>query len=160
MTNDNSKKTKKEANQEQPIVAINIQYIKDLSFENPHSPLVLAQITTQPQINVTIDIKAAGIEKDRYEVVLMVSAKATAEEKTLYLLELAYAAVVTIQNLPPENLEGVLMIHVPSLLFPFARRIIADITRDGGAPTLALEPIDFTALYMMKKQPQNGKNDA
>ena len=147
MMNDNSQKSA----EPQPVVAINFQYIKDLSFENPHSPLALAQVRTQPQINVTIDIKANTVEKERYEVVLKISAKAVAEEKTVYIAELAYAAITTIQHVAEENLERALLIYVPSLLVPFVRSIMANLTREAGLPPLMLEPIDFTALYMMKK---------
>lgn len=140
------------SDQQGAVVAINAQYIKDVSFENPHSPLVLAQIKTQPKVSVSIDIKKQQLEDGRYEVVLHIGVRATAEEKTVYLLELDYAALVMVQNVPEQNLGGVLMVHIPSMLFPFARRVVADLTREGGMMPLVLEPIDFNMLYSLKKQ--------
>lgn len=152
MTNDNADNSAEGAKKEQPVVAVNFQYIKDVSFENPHSPVVLSRIKAQPKIDVVIDIKATAVEEDRYEVVLSLTARATAEEKIIYVAELAYAAIATVQHVPGPNIERALLIYVPSLLFPFARGIIANLTRDGGLPPLMLDPIDFTALYNAKKK--------
>ena len=151
MTNDNSEKPVEEGKQEQPIIAINAQYIKDISFENPHSPLVLAQIKTPPKIDVAIDIKALPLESGRYEVLLKLNATAKSDEKTIYLAELVYGAIVTIQNLDGANTERTLLIYVPSLLFPFARSILGNLTRDAGLLPLMLDPIDFAALYNSRK---------
>lgn len=135
-----------------PLVVVNAQYIKDLSFENPLNPIVLSKLATQPKLDVSLDIKVNTIEQDRYEVILHISAKTVAENKTLFLTEIAYAGLVTIRNMPPQNLESALLVYVPSLLFPFARRILADTTREGSLPPLFLDPIDFAALYIQRKK--------
>jgi preprotein translocase subunit SecB len=138
-----------------PSVVVNAQYIKDLSFENPLNPIVLSKLTSQPKLDVSLDIKVNTIEQDRYEVVLHISAKTVAENKTLFLTEIAYAGLVTIRNMPPQNLESALLVYVPSLLFPFARRILADTTREGSLPPLFLDPIDFATLYVQRKNKMN-----
>lgn len=151
MTNDNLENSVEEVKQQQPVIAVNAQYIKDISFENPHSPIVLSQIKIAPKIDVTMNIKANTIDQERYEVVLKLNATAKAEDKTIYLAELAYGAIVTVQNIPGPNIEPALLIYVPSLLFPFARSILGNLTRDAGLPPLMLDPIDFTALYNARK---------
>lgn len=138
-----------------PSVVVNAQYIKDLSFENPLNPIVLSKLATQPKLDVSLDIKVNNIEQDRYEVVLHISAKTVAENKTLFLTEIAYAGLVTIRNMSPQNLESALLVYVPSLLFPFARRILADTTREGSLPPLFLDPIDFATLYVQRKNKMN-----
>jgi preprotein translocase subunit SecB len=135
-----------------PSVAVNAQYIKDLSYENPLNAIVLSQMKAQPKLDVSMDIKISNLDTERFEVALNVVAKAMAEEKTLYLVDLSYAAVVTIKNMNPQNLESALLVYVPSLLFPFARRILADTTREGLLPPLYLDPVDFAALYMQRKK--------
>lgn len=135
-----------------PSVIVNAQYIKDLSFENPLNPLILSQLKGQPKLDVSLDIKVNNLEADRFEVILHVSAKTTAEGKTLFLTEIAYAGLVTIRNMTGQNLESALLVYVPSLLFPFARRILADTTREGSLPPLYLDPIDFAALYIQRKK--------
>lgn len=137
---------------EKPSMVVNAQYIKDLSFENPHNPIALKKIAHQPKLDVTLDIKVHDLETDRFEVILYIAAKTTADEKVIFLAELAYAALVTIKNMTPQNLETSLFVYVPSLLFPFARRVLADVTREGSLPPLNLDPIDFGAFYLQKKK--------
>ncbi len=137
-----------------PSVQVNAQYIKDLSFENPHNPTFFTQLKVQPKLDVSLDIKVNNLEQDQFEVIMHISAKTNADGKTLFLTELAYAAIVTIKNMAPHNLESALLVYVPSLLFPFARRILADITREGSLPPLHLDPIDFAALYVQRKKMQ------
>ncbi len=120
------------------------QYVKDLSFENPGAP---ASMTTRPQIDLGVDLQARRLDAERFEVELKLRVTAKSEEKSLFLLELAYAGLFMIQNAPEEILQQILLIDGPHLLFPFARRIVADAVRDGGMPPLMIEPIDFAALY-------------
>jgi preprotein translocase subunit SecB len=135
---------------EQPQIGIMGQYLKDFSFENPAAPQSLQDMTqTRPDINVNVNLNARRIGDEGYEVVLNITAKAELTEKQLigFVVEISYAGLFGVRNLPEENLEPFLLIECPRLLFPFARRIIADATRDGGFPPLLLDPIDFTALY-------------
>ncbi len=127
------------------------QYIKDLSFENPHAPHSLMATNTKPAIDVNVDLKAQKLQENIYEMTLHISARATAEGNTLFLVDLAYAGIFQINNIPSERIEPLILIDCPFVLFPFARRVIADITRDGGFPPLMLDPIDFHALYLQNR---------
>jgi preprotein translocase subunit SecB len=132
---------------------INAQYIKDLSFENPRAPQSLSQPAAAPAVEINVDVNAQNLSAETYEVVLTVHAGAKIEGETLFLVELAYGAVVTVRNLPPEMLPSALLVEVPRLMFPFARNIIADATRDGGFPPLMINPIDFTELLRRNQSP-------
>ena len=123
------------------------QYVKDLSFENPSAP---GNLTSRPQIELSVDLQARQVEREHYEVELKLRVSATCEDKPAFLLELVYAGLFHLQNIPEEVRSQVLLIEGPHILFPFARRIVADIVRDGGMPPLMIEPIDFAALYRAK----------
>jgi preprotein translocase subunit SecB len=125
---------------------VNAQYIKDLSFENPRAPHSLTQQATAPAVEINVDVKAQNLNPETYEVVLTVNANAKIGNDALFIVELAYGAVVTARNLPQEMLPAALLVEIPRLMFPFARNIIADATRDGGYPPLMINPIDFTEL--------------
>jgi preprotein translocase subunit SecB len=125
---------------------INAQYIKDLSFENPRAPHSLTQQGAAPAVEINVDVKAQNLNPETYEVVLTVNANAKIGEDSLFIVELAYGAVVTARNLPQEMLPAALLVEIPRLMFPFARNIVADATRDGGYPPLMINPIDFTEL--------------
>jgi preprotein translocase subunit SecB len=120
------------------------QYVKDLSFENPGAP---ANPAARPQIELGVDLQPRQLDADRFEVHLKLRITAKADERHLFLLELAYAGLFGIQNAPPEFLQQFLFIEAPHMLLPFARRVIADVIRDGGMPQLLIEPIDFARLY-------------
>ena len=135
-----------EAAQAQGQLIINAQYIKDLSFENPRAPESLRPQQTQPNVEINVDVKAQTMGPENYEVVMTIKAGAKVQEEQLFLVELAYGALVTARNLPQEMLSQVILIEVPRMLFPFARNIIAETTRDGGFPPLMINPIDFGEL--------------
>jgi preprotein translocase subunit SecB len=124
------------------------QYVKDLSFENPAAPMAPA---ARPQIDLGVDLQARRLDGERFEVELKLRVSAKAEEKPVFLLELVYAGLFLIQSAPEELLQQFLLIEAPHILFPFARRIVADAIRDGGMPPLMIEPIDFSALYRAKQ---------
>ena len=126
-------------------LTINAQYIKDLSFENPRAPLSLMQ-QQQPELQVNVDVRAGALGGDRYEVVLVIHARATAKNETLFVVELAYGAAVTLTNIRQEDMPQALLVETPRLLFPFARAIVADATRDGGFPPVFMQPINFSEL--------------
>ena len=125
---------------------INAQYIKDLSFENPRAPASLRQQNAPPAVEINVDVKAQGMGQDAYEVVLTINASAKIGEDSLFLVELAYGGLVTVRNVPQDVLSSVILVETPRLLFPFARNIIAETTRDGGFPPLLINPIDFGEL--------------
>jgi preprotein translocase subunit SecB len=147
-----------------PQVGLIAQYIKDLSFENPNAPQTLqANGTERPQIDVTINVNARRVGDEGFEVEL--KASITAKQGTLnaFIVELVYAGLFGIRNMPDENIEPFLLVEAPRLLFPFARRIIADATRDGGFPPLMLDPMDFASLYQQQRAQagqQGGTSDA
>ena len=134
----------------QPAVQVLAQYIKDLSFENPGAPQGLTQ---NPQIEFGVNLQARQNDGTNYEVELKLRIHATVQEKQLFLLELTYAGLFRLENIPEDALQPLLMIQAPHMLFPFARRIVADVVRDGGMPPLMVEPIDFAALYQARVKP-------
>src|SRR5438105_3912534 len=124
----------------------NAQYIKDLSFENPRAPQSLIQPTTQPSVDINVDVKAQNLGPEVFEVVLTINATARSQDETVFLVELAYGTVVTVKNAPQEMLAPLILVETPRIVFPFARAIIANATRDGGFPPLMINPIDFAEL--------------
>ena len=140
------------ANQGAPSsVAINGQYVKDLSFENPNAPFSLTQQASAPKIEVNLNLEAKSLPDNVFEVAMQITAKASVEDNSLFVVELSYAGLFTLINIPEDQKEMILLIHCPSILFPFARRVLSDATRDGGFQPLMLDPIDFAALYQQRK---------
>jgi preprotein translocase subunit SecB len=136
-------------------VSVIAQYVKDLSFENPNAPRSLQLLAqTQPAINVNVNVGARKISDDSYEVDLKVEVTAKQNEDTAFVVDLLYSGLFGLRNFPEDQLEPFLVVSAPSLLFPFARRVIADATRDGGFPPLMLEPMDFGGLYLQQKAQQ------
>lgn len=131
-----------------PHMQIVAQFIKDLSFENPGAA---ANITQRPQIELGVDLNARKLDEEHFEVELKVRVDAKHEARPLFLLEVAYAGIMRLQNIPDAaTQQAILLIQAPHLLFPFVRRIVADVVRDGGMPPLMIEPIDFVQLYQAK----------
>lgn len=131
--------------QQQQLI-INAQYIKDLSFENPRAPASLRQQATPPAVEINVDVKAQGLGPENYEAVLTIKASAKVQDEMLFIIELVYGAVVTLRNVAQEMISPILLVETPRLMFPFARNIIAETTRDGGFPPLMINPIDFGEL--------------
>jgi preprotein translocase subunit SecB len=130
-----------------PVIQILAQYVKDLSFENPS----MGMNVQRPQIEFTVDLQARRMqESGPFEVVLKIRVSALQDEKPLFLLELAYGGLFVLDKIPEEAMQPFLLIECPRMMFPFARRIIADIVSDGGLPPLMIEPIDFAQLYRSK----------
>lgn len=134
-----------------PIANVLSQYVKDLSFENPNAPGIY-QLQGQPKLDVQFNIGAAQVADEVHEVTLKVEARGEVEGKVMYLCELSYAGLFGLRNVPAEHLQPFLLGEAPRVLFPFARRVLADAIRDGGFPPLLLEPIDFNALYFQQAQ--------
>lgn len=131
-------------------IEIHSQFVKDLSFENPNAPQIYNTLNTPPQISVNVNVEARKLKEDRFfEVNMTVQANAqNAEGTTVFLVELTYGAVVSLStDMPDDAIQPFLLIEVPRLLFPFARNIVADATREGGFPPLMINPVDFVALY-------------
>ncbi len=130
-----------------PTLQLMGQYVKDLSFENPG----LGMAVQRPQIELNVDLQARQVNPPaQFEVMLNLRISATEDAKTMFILELAYGGMFMLNNVPADSLQPILLIECPRILFPFARRIVADVVRDGGLPPLLIEPIDFVALYRSK----------
>jgi len=133
---------------------LNAQYIKDLSFENPRAPQSLIQQTVQPDVEINVDVKANNLGPEVFEVVLTINAAARSQGETIFLVELAYGSVVTIKNATAELLPMLVLVETPRIVFPFARAVIANATRDGGFPPLMINPIDFAELLRRQQAAQ------
>jgi preprotein translocase subunit SecB len=134
-----------------PQIGLITQYVKDLSFENPNAPGVY-QWQNQPNIDVQFNIGADRLGDDLHEVQLKIEVKASTDAGTAFAVELLYAALFGMRNVPEDQINPFLLAEAPRLLFPFARRVLADAVRDGGFPPLLLDPIDFGALYQQQAQ--------
>ncbi|MCS6877148.1 MAG: protein-export chaperone SecB [Geminicoccaceae bacterium] len=148
-----------EAQANQPRLSILTQYVKDLSFENPRAPMGLAPGQPRPEIQISVDTNARQVGEQHYEVVLQINIDAKSGETPFFLLELAYGGVFMLANIPEDAIQPLLLIECPRILFPFARRIIADMTRDGGLPPLLLDPIDFATLYRRRLAQQAARTN-
>lgn len=125
---------------------VNAQYVKDLSFENPRAPQSLIQPSTQPQVDINVDVGAQNLAPEVFEVTLTINVSARVNNDPVFLVELVYGAVVTVRNAPEAILPTLILVETPRIIFPFARAVIADATRDGGFPPLMINPIDFAEL--------------
>lgn len=134
-----------------PAVGVISQYVKDLSFENPNAPAVF-QWQGQPQIDVNFNIGNEQVGEEVFEVFIKINVVAKTEDKTAFQVELLYAGLFGIRNIPEDQMAPILLAQAPAMLFPFARRVLADAVRDGGFPPLMLDPIDFGALFMQQAE--------
>ena len=151
------------APQQMPPLMVNVQYIKDLSFEVPNAPDIYASLRSQPAVQINLDVQARTLQEGQnvYEVVLSVKADAreapatpgngAGEGRVVFIAELHYAGVFTLNGVPPEAVEPLLLIECPRLLFPFARAVLSDVTREGGFPPVLLQPIDFVGLWQARR---------
>ena len=133
-----------------PQLNVLAQYIKDLSFENPNSPRSLTPQEQPPQINVQVNVNPRQIGEGEFEVELLLEGSAQSGDLVMFKVELNYAGLLRIRNVPEAELAPIVMIEGPRLLFPFARQIIADAVRNGGFPPLLLDPVDFVELYRQR----------
>lgn len=130
-----------------PSLSVMAQYLKDLSFENPRAPQSF-QGDGSPKIDVNVDVQARTLGADQYEVELSLAARAQRDDNPVFVVEATYAGAFEIRNIPREQLEMIMLVECPRLLFPFMRQIVAEATRNGNFPPLMLEPIDFMGIYM------------
>jgi preprotein translocase subunit SecB len=133
-------------------VRVLAQYIKDLSFESPNVHKLFEAPGEAPNLRVEVNVNASKVSNAAFESVINLKAEASNKQGTIYDLELAYAGMFQVENLPESALEPFLLIDCPTLLFPFARRLVADLTREGGFPPLLLDPINFANLFVKRQQ--------
>lgn len=144
----------------EPQIRIVAQYIKDLSFENPNVERLLKDQSENPNLSIQVNVGARKMQDNLFESGIEFSAKAEVSSGVIYEMELVYAGLFHVENLPDEALEPFLLINCPTLVFPFLRRLVADLTREGGFPPLLLDPIDFASLYLQRQQAgQDASND-
>ena len=138
--------------QKQPAILIQNQYIKDLSMEIPHAPAIFKKLQgTNPKVNVEVNVEVEKLEEEKtFNVVLNVAVNGDVEEEKAFILELSYAAVVSL-NIPEEHREPVLMMEIPHMIYPFARQVVANTMSNAGLPPLMLNPIDFMAMFNARK---------
>lgn len=156
---DNPAQGKPNGADNQPAAGIITQYVKDMSVENPNAPDAY-QWTEAPQVDVQFNIVAEGVGPEVHEVTLKINVSASCERGNLYLVELAYCGLVGIRNVPEDQAHAFLFAGAPSLLFPFARRVIADAVRDAGYAPLMMDPIDFNGLYIQQLQARQAEAEA
>ena len=133
------------------------QYLKDMSFESPNAPQTLQGPGEKPSLDVNVNVFPEKMNDKTYEVAVKCDALFKNESGVVYQLEIVYAALIELMNVPDNMIAPMLYIEAPALIFPFVRRIITDMTREGGFPPLALDPINFAALYQRKLEEQAGK---
>jgi preprotein translocase subunit SecB len=126
------------------------QYVKDLSFENPGAPQTVRARAAAPTINIGVNVQSKTLEEGELEVELKIEARATEGDTVIFAVELVYGGLFRLTNIPPESVTAIAMIECPRLLFPFARQIISDASRNGGFPPLLIDPIDFVQLYRQR----------
>ena len=140
-------------------IFINAQYLKDLSFENPN-PLDAYKTNEKPDIKINVNTSVKKLPDNAFEVTLDIKTEGKKKDKLSFIAEVSYAGIFTLNQVPPEHEKPLLLIEAPRMLFPFARYVLADVTRDGGYPPLMLNPIDFAALYrkQMEAKEKEKKN--
>jgi len=141
-----------------PSLNVLAQYIKDLSFENPHAPHSLRPREKSPEINININVNANPLSETDFEVELKLDANAGEGADAMFSVELVYAGVFRLQNIPEEAKAPAILIECPRMLFPFARQIVADATRNGGFPPLMIDPVDFAALFQQRMAEEQVKS--
>lgn len=141
----------------QPPILIQAQYMKDLSFEAPGAPAVFTLLQkNKPDIQIRVDVHANTLGENTYEVILHLRADCKVADSVAFVVELSYAGLFVL-NVPAEHRRPVLMIECPRLLFPYARKIVADATLEGGFLPLMLAPLDFVQLYQRQQQESAGE---
>ena len=126
---------------------VHAQYVKDFSFENPNAPKVLTENLGQPDVEISVSVGAKLVGENQYEVVLNLGAKAVVGETPMFLVDLTYAGLVSPQGVTGDDINPLIMIEAPRLLFPFARALMSEPTRDSGFMPLNIQPVDFVAVY-------------
>ncbi|MBT7399479.1 MAG: protein-export chaperone SecB [Hellea sp.] len=168
-----AKKPKKEENvepetkeqvsetQKAPMLSVLAQYTKDQSFENPNAPDSLRSGLSAPEIQINIEIGRQMLEGDNIEVTLMLKAEAKRGDKIAFIAELEYAGLFAFAGVSAEEIQPLIMIECPRLLFPFSRQIMAEMTQNGGFPPIMLEPPDFAGMFrdeMMRRAADQSVN--
>ncbi|WP_422371975.1 protein-export chaperone SecB [Hoeflea sp.] len=146
-------------NGEAPTLNVMAQYVKDLSFENPGAPKSLGPREKAPAININVNVNANPLSETEFDVVLTLNAEAKNDQTVVFNVELVYGGVFRVANFPQEHMLPLLFIECPRILFPFARQIVADATRNGGFPPLLIDPIDFAQMFQQRMAEEKAKSE-
>lgn len=144
-----------------PMLNVLAQYTRDISFENPNAPDSLRSGQQPPEVNIDLRIGRQINQDNTVEISLLIKAHGTRGDQTVFLAELDYAGLFAIQNVDMEQIQPLMMIECPRLLFPYARKILADLTQDGGHLPIMLDMPDFTSMFreeMMRRAQEQGLN--
>ena len=139
-------------NDQQPVFSIEKLYVKDLSLEIPNAPQVFLE-REAPQVDIQLHHNSTGVEEGVYQTTLTVTVTAKVKDKTMFLVEAAQAGIFVVRNLPQQDLDAVLAIACPNILFPYVREVISDVVVRAGFPPVVLAPVNFEAIYA-QQQPQ------
>lgn len=136
-------------------------YIKDLSFENPNAPEVFTTMKGDPAVEVNLQLNNKQIDESHWEVSLEITAKVSSKEdsKVLFILEIEHAAVFMLKNIPEEHMSMLLGVDCPTLLFPFTRQVVSQVSIDGGFVPFLMEPVNFMALFQNAKKKKEEENN-
>ncbi|MBC8791878.1 MAG: protein-export chaperone SecB [Tagaea sp. CACIAM 22H2] len=140
--------------QQGPVFGVVAQYLKDLSFESPRAPDIFLSQDKNPQVSADVKTEARPLADGVFEVELLIAAKAVAGDDVVFQIECLYAGVFQVQGVPEQHMGPFLLIECPRMLFPFARNVVADATREGGFPPLMLQPVDFVEIYRRRAEAQ------
>lgn len=135
-----------------PTIQLKGQFIKDVSFENPRAPQSLLTLREAPAIDINVDLNAQRLQDQLFDLTISISARAMQDKNTIFLIDLAYSGIFEIDASDGADYEQLVLVECAYLLFPFARRVVAELSRDGGFPPLQLEPINFHSLYDQNKE--------
>jgi preprotein translocase subunit SecB len=141
-----------------PNLSVLTQYVKDFSFENPGAPQSLRARQSAPAINISIGVQSAPAGTNEFEVELRIDARAVDGQAVLFAIELVYAGIFRFTNIPAEQSRAVALIECPRLLFPFARQVVSEASRNGGFPPLLIDPVDFVAMYRQQIAQEAGQS--
>jgi len=143
--------------EQEPSIRVVAQFVRDLSFESPNVENLITSPGENPNLNIEVNVNARSVKQDLYESSIEFKASAVSDSGVIYDLEIVYGGMFQVENMPGDALEPFLLVNCPAILFPFLRRLVADLTREGGFPPLFLDPIDFAGLYLQRKeQMENG----
>ena len=147
------------AQNNQPVFTIEKVYVKDLSLEIPNAPQIFLE-REAPQVDIQLHHNSSAVEDGVYQTTLTVTVTAKVGEKTLFLVEAAQAGIFVARNIPAQELDAVLGIACPNILFPYVREVISETVVRAGFPPVILSPVNFEAIYQAQREPQGAPEQA
>ena len=154
-----SEEKNNEATQENaPIFRMQKMFLKDLSFENPNAPQIFLEQNPSPKVDINLEVKHTKLDDENWDVTLAINASLKGEDdKTIFIIEIEHAGIFTLKNIPDDHIRAVLSVECPTLLFPFTRQIMSQVSVDGGFMPFMMDPVNFMALYQNSQQQQDNE---